>query len=458
MALIISPPSRVVKSGGIWYNAGNAAKGEVHMSLKNPRFDTLQAHAGQNPDPSTKSRAVPIYMTTAYTFDSVADAAEVFALRKEGNIYTRIMNPTTDVLEKRLAALEGGAAGLAFASGMAAIMAAIQNLAVAGEEIIAVRSLYGGTFTLFSKRLPDRYGIQVRLFDAEDFEGIEGAINEKTRALYFETIGNPGMNIPDIEKLCDLAHRHGLPVIVDGTFTSPYLLRPKEFGADIVVHSLTKYVGGHGTAMGGALVDLGTFQWKGNPRFADFNQPDDSYHGIVYANVPAPFTTKARVQGLRDVGACMSPFNAFLLLNGLETLSLRMERHCRSAEKIARFLAGHPSVAWVGYPGLEDDRYHERMKKYMPLGAGGILTFGIRGGYDAGVRFIDALTIFSNLANVADAKSLIIHPASTTHGQLNEEELRLAGVPADLIRVSVGLEDADDLIEDLEAALAASRQ
>lgn len=426
------------------------------MSLKEPRFDTLQAHAGQTPDPATKSRAVPIYMTTSYTFDSVQDAAAVFALEKEGNIYTRIMNPTTDVLEKRLAALEGGAAGLAFSSGMAAISAAILNVAAAGDEIIAVQSLYGGTYTLFSRRFPERYGVRVRLFDAEDIAGMEAAVNEKTRALYFETIGNPGMNIPDIRALCDMAHRHGLPVIVDNTFASPYLIRLKDFGADVVVHSLTKYVGGHGAAIGGAIVDLGTFPWKDNPRFPDYNRPDDSYHGIVYADLPAPFATRARVQGLRDVGACLSPFNAFLLLLGLETLSLRVERHCRNAEKIAEFLSNHPRVSWVNYPGLPGDRYHARKEAYLPRGAGGILTFGIRGGYEAGVRFIESLTIFSHQANVADAKSLIIHPASTTHGQLDEAELIAAGVPADMIRVSVGLEDADDLIEDLDQALRAS--
>ena len=368
------------------------------------------------------------------------------------------MNPTTDVLEKRLAALEGGVAGLAFASGMAAITAAILNVAVAGDEIISAQSLYGGTYTLFSRRFPERYGVKVRLFDIEDLAGMEQAINEKTRALYFETIGNPGMNIPEIQALTDLAHRHGLPVIVDNTFASPYLIQLKDFGVDVAVHSLTKYVGGHGTAIGGAIVDLGTFQWKGNPRFRDFNQPDESYHGMVYADGPAPFATKARVQGLRDVGACISPFNAFLLLLGLETLSLRVERHCRNAETIAAFLLSHPAVGWVNYPGLPGDRYFERKQRYLPRGAGSIFTFGIKGGYPAGVKFIESLSIFSHLANVADAKSLIIHPASTTHGQLDDEELNRAGVPADMIRVSVGLEDVNDLIEDLESALAASQR
>jgi O-acetylhomoserine (thiol)-lyase len=428
------------------------------MPLENLRFDTLQTHAGQAPDPTTKSCAVPIYMTSAYAFDSVADAADIFALQKEGNIYTRIMNPTTDVLEKRLAALEGGVAALAFSSGMAAICAAVLNVAVAGDEIIAAQSLYGGTYTLFTRRFPEQYGIKTRLFDPEDIAGMEAAINEKTRALYFETIGNPGMNIPDIRALCAMAHRHGLPVIVDNTFATPYLIQLKEYGADVVVHSLTKYVCGNGTAIGGALIDLGTFQWAGNPRFASFNQPDESYHGMVYAGAPAPFAVKARVQGLRDMGACISPFNAFLMLLGLETLSLRVQRHCENAQKIARHLAAHPQVSWVNYPALPGDPYHARYKEYMPKGAGGILTFGIRGGYEAGVKFIDSLRLFSHLANVSDAKSLIIHPASTTHSQLDEEELIRAGVPADMVRVSVGLEDALDLIEDLDQALCASER
>lgn len=424
------------------------------MSLERPNFDTLQAHAGQTPDPVTGSRAVPIYQTTSYVFDSVQDAADVFALKREGNIYTRIMNPTTDVLEKRVAALEDGVGALAFASGMAAVSAAIFNLAVAGDEIISTAALYGGTYTLFADRLPNRYGIKSHLFGIDDLQGMEAAINEKTRALYFETIANPGIGVPDIEALCALAHRHGLPVICDNTFGTPYLIKLKRHGVDIVVHSATKYLGGHGTSLGGLIVDLGAFPWKDNPRFADFNRPDESYHGVVYADLgPSAYIAKARAQVLRDIGACLSPFNAFLLLLGVETLSLRVQRHCDNALKIANFLAAHPQVAWVNYPALPSDPYHARQQKYLPKGAGGIMTFGIQGGYEAGVKFIESLRIFSHLANVADAKSLIIHPASTTHGQLDARGLEAAGVSEDMIRMSVGLEDAGDLIEDLDQAL-----
>ncbi|MGI6173505.1 MAG: O-acetylhomoserine aminocarboxypropyltransferase/cysteine synthase family protein [Christensenellales bacterium] len=429
------------------------------MSLKNLRFDTLQAHAGQVPDPATGSRAVPIYQTTSYTFESVEDAAEIFALRKEGNIYTRINNPTTDVLEKRVAALEGGVSAVAFASGMAAITAAICNLAVRGEEIVAASTLYGGTHTLFVDRFPTRHGIQCRLVDIDDFDALESAINDKTRAVYFETLGNPNINIPDIEAVCKIAHKYGLPVICDNTFGTPYLVRLKDWGVDICVHSATKYLGGHGTSVAGIVVDYGTFPWKGNARFADFNDPDPGYHGIVYADLGADaFAKKLRAQILRDEGACLSPFNAFLILLGVETLSLRVERHCRNAERIAEFLSESEYVSWVNYPYLKNDRYRPRMEKYMPKGCGSILTFGIRGGLEAGRKFIEHLTIFSHLANVADAKSLIIHPASTTHSQLDEEALAHGGISADMIRVSVGLEDAEDLIEDLENALRLSQQ
>ncbi len=429
------------------------------MSKKSYHFNTLQLHAGHTPDPVTHSRAVPIYQTTSYTFDDADHAADLFALKTPGNIYTRIMNPTTDVLEQRLTALEGGVGALVTASGMAAIFYAILNIAKAGDEIIAANTLYGGTYTLFAERLPSQYGIQTHLVDIDDLAGIEASINEKTKALYFETIGNPNINVADIEALAKLAHKHGLPVIVDNTFGTPYLINLKSFGVDIVVYSLTKYIGGHGTSIGGAIIDNGIFDWKSG-RFPDFTAPDQTYHGVVYADIPgnAGYVTKARVQLLRDTGACISPFNAFLILQGLETLSLRVERHCENAEKIAEFLANHPAVSWVNYPTLKDNKYHARATKYLPNGAGGILTFGIKGGLAAGRKFINALDLFSLLANVADAKSLVIHPASTTHGQLSETQLAEAGISADMVRLSIGLEDVRDLIEDLDTALKASQK
>ena len=429
------------------------------MSKKSYHFNTLQLHAGHTPDPVTHSRAVPIYQTTSYTFDDADHAADLFALKTPGNIYTRIMNPTTDVLEQRLTALEGGVGALVTASGMAAIFYAILNIAKAGDEIIAANTLYGGTYTLFAERLPSQYGIKTHLVDIDDLAGLEASINEKTKALYFETIGNPNINVADIEALAKLAHKHGLPVIVDNTFGTPYLINLKSFGVDIVVYSLTKYIGGHGTSIGGAIIDNGIFDWKSG-RFPDFTAPDQTYHGVVYADIPgnAGYVTKARVQLLRDTGACISPFNAFLILQGLETLSLRVERHCENAEKIAEFLANHPAVSWVNYPTLKDNKYHARAKKYLPNGAGGILTFGIKGGLAAGRKFINALDLFSLLANVGDAKSLVIHPASTTHGQLSETQLAEAGISADMVRLSIGLEDVRDLIDDLDTALKASQK
>jgi len=424
------------------------------MSERKLKFDTLQVHAGQKPDPATGSRAVPIYQTTSYVFNSVEHAANLFALKESGNIYTRIMNPTTDVFEQRMAALEGGIGALGVASGSAAITYAILNIAGTGDEIVSASTLYGGTYNLFSITLP-KLGIKTIFVDADDPENFRKAINSKTKALYIETIGNPGINIPDIEAIAKIAHENGLPLIVDNTFGTPYLIRPIEFGADIVVHSATKFIGGHGTSIGGVIVDSGKFDWAGSGRFPEFTTPDPSYHGIVYTETfgPAAFIVKARVQLLRDTGACISPFNAFLLLQGLETLSLRVERHVSNAKKIAEFLSNHPYVSWVNYPSLKGNKYYDLAQKYLPKGAGSIFTFGIKGGVEAGKKFIESLEIFSLLANVADAKSLVIHPASTTHSQLSEEDQIAAGVTPDMIRLSIGIEDPDDLIYDLDQAL-----
>lgn len=423
------------------------------MSLKHPNFDTLQAHAGQSVD-ATGARVTPIYQTTSFVFDGVEQAREIFNHERPGHIYTRISNPTTDVLERRLAALEGGSACVCFASGMAAEAAVAFTLCKTGDEIVCATALYGGTHTLFADRLPERFGIATRLVDIDDFAAVERAINEKTRMLYFESIGNPNMVIPDIERLCQIAHAHGVPVVCDNTFGTPYLMQLGQWGVDIVVHSATKYIGGHGNSIGGAAIDMGSFPWKGNPRFADFNEPDPTNHDLVYAEMgDIAFATKLRAQQLRDTGACLSPFNAFLLLTGVETLSLRVERHCQNALAIAQFLAASPKVAWVNYPALPGDKYHARQQKYAPKGAGGIFSFGLAGGYPAGVKFIERLKIFSHLANVADAKSLVIHPASTTHGQLDEKGLKEAGVQPEMIRMSVGLEDVNDLLEDVAQAL-----
>ena len=423
------------------------------MSLNHPNFDTLQAHAGQSVD-ATGARVTPIYQTTSFVFDGVEQAREIFNHERPGHIYTRISNPTTDVLEQRLAALEGGSACVCFASGMAAEAAVAFTLCKTGDEIVCATALYGGTHTLFADRLPERFGIATRLVDIDDFAVVERAINEKTRMLYFESIGNPNMVIPDIERLCQIAHAHGVPVVCDNTFGTPYLMQLGQWGVDIVVHSATKYIGGHGNSIGGAAIDMGSFPWKGNPRFADFNEPDPTNHDLVYADMgDIAFATKLRAQQLRDTGACLSPFNAFLLLTGVETLSLRVERHCQNALAIAQFLAASPKVAWVNYPALPGDKYHARQQKYAPKGAGGIFSFGLAGGYPAGVKFIERLKIFSHLANVADAKSLVIHPASTTHGQLDEKGLKEAGVQPEMIRMSVGLEDVNDLLEDVAQAL-----
>ena len=418
-------------------------------------FETNQLHAGQTPDPVTKSRAVPIYQTTSYVFDDTRQAEDLFGLKEPGNIYTRIMNPTPDVFEKRIAALEGGVGALATASGSAAITYSILNLASAGDEIVAASTLYGGTFALFKSTFA-KLGIRTVFVNPDDPKNFEAAVTGKTKALYIESIGNPGINLIDIEAVAGIAHRHGLPLIVDNTFATPYLLRPIEFGADVVVHSATKFIGGHGTSIGGVTVDAGRNDWAASGRFAEFTEPDEDYHGIRYVpdTSPAAYITKARVQLLRNTGACLSPFNAFLLLQGLETLSLRVERHVENARRLARYLVGQDKVAWVNYPELDQNPYRALAKKYLPKGAGSIFTFGVKGGEPAARTLIDSLTIFSQLANVADAKSLVIHPASTTHQQLSPSEQEKAGVTADMIRLSVGLEHIDDLIADLEQAFS----
>lgn len=427
------------------------------MSEKKLRFDTLQVHAGQKPDPTTGSRAVPIYQTTSYVFNDVDHAANLFGLKEFGNIYTRIMNPTTDVFEQRVAALEGGVGALAVASGSAAITYAILNIAVAGDEIVSASTLYGGTYNLFATTLP-RLGINVKFVNPDHPENFEKAISEKTKAIYIETIGNPGINLVDIEAVASIAHANGIPLIVDNTFGTPYLIRPIEFKADIVVHSATKFIGGHGTSIGGIIVDSGNFDWSQSGKFPGLTEPDPTYNDVSYTEAfgPLAYILKARVQLLRDTGAAVSPFNSFLFLQGLETLSLRVERHVENTKKIVAFLDNHPLVSWVNYPSLKGNKYHELAQKYLPKGAGSIFTFGIKGGLEAGKKFIEALEIFSLLANVADAKSLVIHPASTTHAQLNEKEQLAAGVAPDMIRVSIGIEDVEDLIEDLDQALQQS--
>jgi O-acetylhomoserine (thiol)-lyase len=424
-------------------------------------FETLALHAGQDTDPTTKSRAVPIYMTTSYVFDSPDHAARLFGLQEFGNIYTRIMNPTTDVLEKRIAALEGGVGALAFASGQAAETAAIQNIACAGDEIVSTTSLYGGTYNLFHYTLP-KQGITVKFCEPNP-EAVKAAITNKTKAVYSETIGNPDLLTLDIEGVAKVAHEAGVPLIIDNTLPSPYLVNPIKHGADIVIHSGTKFIGGHGTAIAGVLVDGGTFDWKASGRFPEFTEPDPSYHGLVYTDVfneanfgaNIAYIIKLRVQILRDTGASLSPFNAFLLLQGTETLPLRMERHSQNALAVARFLGEHPKVSWVNYPGLTTHPAYERASKYHTRGLyGAILGFGIKGGLESGRKFIESVKIFSHLANVGDAKSLVIHPASTTHSQLTPDEQASTGVSPDYVRLSVGLETVSDLIDDLEQALA----
>jgi O-acetylhomoserine (thiol)-lyase len=420
-------------------------------------FETLALHAGQQADPTTGARAVPIYQTTSYQFTSTEHAANLFGLKEFGNIYTRIMNPTTDVLEQRIAQLEGGAAAVAFASGQAAETLAITNLARAGDEIVSTTSLYGGTYNLFHYTLP-KLGIEVK-FVEPNAEAIRGAITDKTRAVYSETIGNPDLLTLDIGAVADVAHEAGVPLILDNTIPTPYLVRPIEHGADIVIHSLTKFIGGHGTSIGGIVVDSGRFDWAASPRFrTEFVDPDPSYHGLSFSETfgNLAFAIKLRVQGLRDVGPALSPFNAFLFLQGVETLPLRMERHSQNALQVARFLNEHPKVSWVNYPGLPSHQAYETASKYWQHGLfGAILGFGVKGGVEAGRKIVESVEIFSHLANIGDAKSLIIHPATTTHSQLTDTEQITTGVSPDYVRLSVGLETAGDLIADLERALVA---
>ncbi len=416
-------------------------------------FNTRQLHAGQQPDPTTNSMAVPIYQTSSYTFNSAEHAANLFALKEPGNIYTRIMNPTSDVFEQRVADLEGGVGALAVSSGHAAQFQAIFTLVGAGDHIVSSSTLYGGTYNQFAYSFP-RLGIDVTLVDPSDPENFRKAIRPNTRILYGETLGNPQINVFPFEEVAGYAKKYGIPLMIDNTFASPYLCRPFEWGANIVIHSATKFIGGHGTSIGGVIVDGGNFEWKGNPRFANFNKPDDSYHGVVFSDLgAAAFILKARVQILRDFGGCISPFNSFLFLQGLETLSLRMERHVSNAQQVAEFLEKHEKVGWVAYPGLKSSKQYAAAQKYLPKGSGAILGFGIKGGAEAGKKFIENLKLFSHLANVGDAKSLAIHPATTTHAQLNEEQQKSAGVSPDFIRLSIGLEDITDILWDLDQAL-----
>lgn len=417
-------------------------------------FTTRQLHAGQQPDPATGARAVPIYQTTSYVFKDTDHAARLFALQENGNIYTRIMNPTSDVFEQRAADLEGGVGALAASSGHAAQTMAILTLCGAGDHIVSASTLYGGTYNQFVYTFP-RLGIEVTLVDPSDPENFRRALRPNTKLIWGETLGNPGINVFPFEEVAEIARQHRIPLAIDNTFATPYLCRPFEWGANIVIHSTTKFIGGHGTTIGGIIVDGGNFDWAESGRFPNFTQPDDSYHGLVYADLGAPaFILKARVQILRDIGACQAPINSWLFLQGLETLSLRMERHVHNAQKVAEFLEGHPRVRWVTYPGLPSHTDYAAAQKYLPRGAGAILGFGIQGGLEAGRSFIDRLQLFSHLANVGDAKSLAIHPASTTHSQLSPEQQSSAGVTPDFIRLSIGIEDLDDLLWDLDQALA----
>ena len=417
-------------------------------------FSTRMIHAGRTAEEDTLSVAPPLYQTTAYNFRSVEHAKNLFGLQEEGYIYTRLQNPTNDLLEKRVASLDGGVGALAASSGHAAMFLTFANLCSQGDEIVSSICIYGGAISMMGLSLK-KLGIDVKFVDPDDFAAWENAITPRTKALFAEGVGNPNANVADIEKLAGIAHRHGIPLVIDSTFTTPYLLRPAEWGADIIVHSATKFLGGHGTSMSGIVVDAGSFEWLGNPRFPDFNQPDPGYHGIVYARQfgRAAFITKLRASVMRDYGACASPFNSFLILQGIETLSLRMRRHSDNALAIARFLEQSPYVGFVNYPGLESNKYHALAEKYLPDGCGSVFTFGLKGGRETGARFIDSLHIIRNVANVGDVRTLVIHPATTTHSQLSDEQLAASGITPATIRLSVGLEDVDDLTADLENAM-----
>ncbi len=427
------------------------------------RLGTLALHAGQQKDPATNARAVPIYATSSYLYNDTEHAANLFALKEFGNIYSRLMNPTNDVLEKRLAALDGGAAGLAFASGQAAITAAVLTIAHSGQNIVSATSLYGGTWTLFSQTFK-QLGVDVRFFDSAKPDQISRLVDDKTRLVYFETLGNPKNDVPDFRKIADIAHSHGLPVVIDNTVMTPMLYRPIEDGADIIVYSTTKYIGGHGTHIGGAIVDSAKFKWGDNPKkWPEFCAPSPSYHGMVFEEAfravgNIAYILHIRTHWLRDTGACMSPFAAFLFLQGLETLHVRMPRHCENSLKIAQHLEQHRSVEWVNYPGLPSHKDYENARKYLPKGQGAIVGFGIKGGLNAGKKFINSVKLMSHLANIGDAKTLVIHPASTTHSQLTREEQLETGVTPEFIRVSVGIEDVEDIIEDIDQALAVSQR
>ena len=436
---------------------GRESGWSTEMADREFGLETLCLHAGQLPDPATGSRAVPLYQTTSYVFDSADHAASLFNLQTFGNIYTRLMNPTTAVFEERVAALEGGRAAVATASGMAAEMTAFLTLLEAGDHIVSANTLYGGTYTLLAVNFK-KLGIETTFVDPDEPENFAGAITDRTKVVYAETIGNPGMNILDIEAVAAIAHHADLPLMLDNTFPTPYLCRPFDYGADITVHSATKYIGGHGTSIGGIIVESGRFRWD-NGKFPTMTEPSPGYHGVRFYETFGDFgfTMKARCEMLRTFGATLSPFNSFLFLQGLETLPVRMDRHCENAQAVAEFLEAHPSVSWVNYPGLPGNRYHDLAKKYLPKGPSAILAFGIKGGQSAGVEFIEAAQFMSHLANVGDAKTLIIHPASTTHRQLSEEQQIAAGVTPDMIRISVGLETLDDILWDIDQALSKSQ-
>ena len=422
------------------------------------KMETLAVHGGYEPEATTKAVAVPVYQTTSYAFDDTQHGADLFDLKVEGNIYTRIMNPTTAVLEKRVAEMEGGVRALGLSSGMAAITDAIFTIAGSGDNIVSTHTLYGGTYNLFAHALP-RLGIEVRFVDPDDLEAMEASIDDHTRLVFCETIGNPLGNVADLTALADLSHAHGLPLVVDNTVPTPVLCRPIEFGADIVIHSLTKYMGGHGTSIGGVVVDSGKFPWLDHAdRFPMMSEPDASYHGVVYTDLgAAAYITRVRLIPLRNMGAALSPFNSFLVLQGIESLPLRMERHCENAQKVAEFLQGHDQVSWVQFAGLEDHPHHDRVQRYMGGQASSILSFGIKGGTEAGGRFIDALNLIVRLVNIGDAKSLACHPATTTHRQLDEASMKAAGVSPDMVRLSIGIEHIDDILEDLDQALLAAK-